>query len=93
MKLRANGLPVRSVERAVTYDYASRPQDYEEILALRLRAHQYEGRFEGMTTADIASSFDSHARHLTGRFGGKIVGYVRVIFVGEDAAKNRYIQL
>ena len=79
--LRASGLAVGSVEQAVTYDYATTPADHEEILALRLRAHQAHGHLEAASVADLRSPFDAHARHLTCRFGGRIVGYVRVIFV------------
>ena len=39
-RLRAGGLAVGSVERVVCYDYATTASDYEEILALRLSAHQ-----------------------------------------------------
>ncbi|MGZ6645678.1 MAG: PilZ domain-containing protein, partial [Solirubrobacteraceae bacterium] len=91
--LRAGGLPVRGVEQVVTYDYATSPPDYEEILALRLHAHQAEGHLDGTTTADLRSPFDAHSRHLTCRFGGRIVGYVRAIFVDGDPARSQYVSL
>ena len=91
--LRAGGLPVRGVERAVTYDYATSSADYEEILALRLHAHQAEGHLDSATIADLRSPFDAHSRHLTCRFGGRIVGYVRVIFVDGDPARSQYVSL
>jgi hypothetical protein len=75
--LRAGGLAVGSVERAVTYDYATSSGDYDAILALRLHAHQAEGHLESASIADMRSPFDAHSRHLTCRFGGRIVGYVR----------------
>src|SRR3954454_4219449 len=71
--LRLGGLPVRGVEQVVTYDYATSEADFEEILALRLHAHQAEGHLDGTTTADLRSPFDAHSRHLTCRFGGRIV--------------------
>src|SRR3954469_5161995 len=75
--LRLGGLPVRGVEQVVTYDYATSEADFEEILALRLHAHQAEGHLDGTTTADLRSPFDAHSRHLTCRFGGRIVAYAR----------------
>jgi GNAT superfamily N-acetyltransferase len=91
--LRAGGLPVGSLERAVTYDYAASIADYEEILALRLRAHQAIGHLDSTSPADLRSPFDAHARHLTCRFGGRIVGYVRALFVDRDPARSQYVML
>ena len=91
--LRAGGLTVRGVERAVTYDYATSSADYEEILALRLHAHQAEGHLDSASIADLRSPFDAHSRHLTCRFGGRIVGYARVIFVDGDPARSQYVSL
>ena len=89
--LRASGLRVGSIERAVTYDHANSSADLEEILALRLRAHQAEGHLMGASITELRSSFDAHARHLTCRFGERIVGYVRVIFVDGDPARSQYV--
>ena len=91
--LRLGGLPVRGVEQVVTYDYATSPADYEEILALRLHAHQAEGHLDGTTAADLRSPFDAHSRHLTCRFGGRIVAYARAIFVDGDPARSQYVSL
>ena len=91
--LRAGGLAVRSIEQAVSYDYAASSADFEDILALRLLAHQAEGHLDDASIADLRSPFDAHARHLTCRFGGRIVGYVRVIFVGGVASRSQYVTL
>ena len=90
-RLRDSGLKVGSVERAVTYDYASRPGDYAAVLKLRLRAHNAEGRLETTSEADMKSPYDAHSRHLSCRFGGRIVGYVRVIYVDGDPARSQYV--
>jgi GNAT superfamily N-acetyltransferase len=89
--LRAGGLPVGNVAAEVSYGYAGSPQELREILALRLRAHQAEGHLNRGTAADLRSPFDSHSRHLTCRLGGRIVGYVRVIFVDGDPARSQYV--
>jgi hypothetical protein len=90
-RLRKGGLKLSNVERALTYDYARRAEDYQDILSLRLRAHQAEGRLLEQTTAHMAASFDEHARHLTCRFGQRLVGYVRVIYVDGDPSKSQYV--
>jgi GNAT superfamily N-acetyltransferase len=89
--LRDGGLAVGSVDRAVTYDCATTTADLEEILALRLLANQAEGHMASQTIDDLRSSFDGHARHITCRFGGRIVGYVRAIFVDGDPARSQYV--
>jgi hypothetical protein len=90
-RLRKGGLSIGTIERAVTYDYANLSTDYEDILALRLRAHQREGRLGEMTREDMKSSFDSHARHLVCRFGDRLVGYVRVLYIEGDTTCSEYI--
>jgi len=91
--LRKGGFRVRSIERAVTFDYAATPKDYEEILELRLRAHQHEGRLTDVSKHDMISPFDKHARHITCRFGGNIVGYMRVIYVNRDPNRSQYVSM
>jgi GNAT superfamily N-acetyltransferase len=90
-ELRAGGLPVGSVAGQVSYEYAAEAGELREILALRLRAHQAEGHLTRGTAADLRSPFDGHSRHLTCRFGGRIVGYVRVIFVDRDPERSQYV--
>jgi GNAT superfamily N-acetyltransferase len=90
-ELRAGGLPVGSVAAEVSYEYAAEAGELREILALRLRAHQAEGHLTRGTAADLRSPFDGHSRHLTCRFGGRIVGYVRVIFVDGDPERSQYV--
>ncbi len=63
-QLRAGGLPLRTAERAVTFGNAAIPHDEQEILDLRFRAHQHEGRLPGMTRAPAGPTRD---RTPTGR--------------------------
>ena len=91
--LRAAGLPVGNAAHAFTYDFATTPADVEEVIALRLLAHQAEGHLDGQTIADMRSPYDAHSRHLTCRFGGRIVGYVRVIFVDGAPARSQYVSM
>jgi GNAT superfamily N-acetyltransferase len=91
--LRAGGLTVGSIEPVVSYDCAASTADYEDILALRLRAHQAEGHMVSQSIDDLRSPFDAHSRHITCRFGGRIIGYVRAIFVDGDPARSQYVSL
>jgi ribosomal protein S18 acetylase RimI-like enzyme len=91
--LRAAGLAVGNATRAFTYDYATTAEDFEQVLALRLLAHQADGHLESQTTADMRSPYDAHSRHLTCRSGGRIVGYVRVIFVDGDPERSQYVSM
>ena len=91
--LRAGGLVVGGIEGVVTYDCATTPADFDEVLALRLHAHRAEGHLDEVSVEDLRSSFDTHSRHLTCRFGGRIVAYVRAIFVDRDPARSQYVSL
>jgi hypothetical protein len=91
--LRAAGLAVGGIEQAFTFDCASSLADFDAVLALRLLAHQAEGHLNGATIEDMRSPYDAHSRHLTCRFGGRIVGYVRAIFVDGDPARSQYVSL
>ncbi|MGH3874550.1 MAG: GNAT family N-acetyltransferase [Pseudonocardiaceae bacterium] len=88
--LRAAGFPVRAVDRAVTFGEGT-PSDLGEILDLRVRAYRHEGLRRDVTAADLASPFDAFSRHLVCRYGGRIVGYARVIVVGGDPARSQYV--
>lgn len=92
-RLRADGLAVGGIEHAFTFDCAASPADMGEILALRLLAHQAEGHLAEATIEDMRSPYDAHSRHLTCRFGARIVGYVRAIFVDGDPARSQYVSL
>jgi hypothetical protein len=92
-RLRGEGLAIGGIEQAFTYDCASSDADTREILALRLLAHQAEGHLGGATVDDMRSPYDAHSRHLTCRLGGRIVGYVRAIFVDGDPARSQYVSL
>jgi hypothetical protein len=93
MGLRSSGLAVVNVEHAVAYDYAGSEQDFEDVLALRLHAHQAIGHLETATIEDMRSPYDGHSRHLICRFGSKIVGYVRVIWVDGDPGRSQYVSM
>jgi hypothetical protein len=91
--LRAGGLAVGGIEEAFTFDCAASDGDMREILALRLLAHQAEGHLNDATVQDMRSPYDAHSRHLTCRFGGRIVGYVRAIFVDGDPVRSQYVSM
>ena len=75
----------------VVFDDARLPEEYLDILSVRLRAHRHHGHFAEFAAADLASPFDAHSRHLVCRSGGQIIGYVRLIHVDGDPAKSQYV--
>lgn len=81
----------REIGRSVTFGDARFPEEYPEILALRLRAHQHDGQLAGFAASDLASSFDTHSRHLVCRLNGRILGCVRLIHVDGDPARSQYV--
>jgi GNAT superfamily N-acetyltransferase len=89
--LRSGGLHVGTIERAVGYGYATRPEDHAAARELRIRAHRAEGHLDDMTPDDLASPFDAHSRHLICRFGRRIVGYVRLNYLEGDPSRSSYV--
>jgi predicted N-acetyltransferase YhbS len=77
----------------IIFGNARFPEEYDEILSLRLKAHQNLGHCTGLTRCDLASPFDHHSRHLVCRAGGRIVGYVRITQVDSDLSKSQYVSL
>jgi GNAT superfamily N-acetyltransferase len=69
------------------------PEEYLEILALRVKGHRHHGRHTNLVAADLASTFDSHSRHLVCRHTGRIIGYVRLTHVDGSAEKSQYVTL
>jgi hypothetical protein len=88
--LRRAGFIVRDISRTVSYAEATE-QELRDILKLRLRAHQHEGRCCGLGSHDLSAPFDVYSSHLVCRFGKKIVSYVRLINVGCDPDRSQYI--
>ena len=76
---------------AVTYDYATARRTTRRSSRCGCRPIRPRATSRAASIADMRSPFDAHARHLTCRFGGRIVGYVRVIFVDGEPAKSQYV--
>jgi predicted N-acetyltransferase YhbS len=77
--------------RRIAVGDASLPSEYFDILAIRLRAHQHDGRFLHSTVAELALPFDAHARHLVCRLDGRIIGCVRLNHVDGDPGRSQYV--
>lgn len=73
-----------------TYDFAVSFEDYREVLELILRSNQRDGRFEGMTIADIASPIDRCSRFITCRIAGRIAGCARITPVDGERWRSPY---
>lgn len=81
LDLRAQGLQIESVAKAVQYSYVRTKQEYDEVLKLRFETYRDAGKLKpGATVIDMADAFDSRARIVIGKFKGKVVASARLIF-------------
>ncbi len=94
--LRSSGLLVESAMRAVTYDYASTPEEYRQVLELRKLAYSQAGKLAtDLAIEDAGDEFDRRARIIVGRYGGEVVASMRLMFheAGDLMEHEQYIQL
>ncbi len=85
--LRAAGFPVH----AGTAPSPSARQPHWIWTRSWTSGYGHQGQRRDVTAAGLASPFDTFARHLVCRYGGRIVGYARVIVVGDDPARSQYV--
>ena len=90
-QLRQGGLFVGTIERAVSYGYATRPEEHVAARELRIRAHRASGHLDDVTADQLSSPCDAHSRHMICRFGSRIVGYIRMNYIAGDPARSTYV--
>ncbi|MBX9703015.1 MAG: GNAT family N-acetyltransferase [Silvanigrellaceae bacterium] len=84
-ELRDNGFYVEKLSSAITFGYADTPEEFEEILNLRLIAHQSWGRFKDKKSPkEMLEIYDEYARHVVCKINDKIVACARIIFVKDN---------
>lgn len=91
MQLRAAGLAIGSAVPAVRYEEVRGEDGIDEALALRLAAHQHEGRMTDLTVDDLRSPFDAHSWHVLGRHHGRLVLGSRLIMIEGDPTRSQYV--
>lgn len=79
-----------TTSESLRVEYAG-PADLAEIHDLRLRAHRHDGRFTGITAADLAGPYDRDAWHLVIRHDRRIVAYMRLIDLRGDPRRSQYM--
>lgn len=89
--LREAGMPIGSIEKALSFSYATNERDMREVLELRLIAYQSKGkRMHVRTPEDMRDRFDSVSRQITCRIGGVLVASARVTFNDGDLNRSEY---
>ncbi len=95
-QLKEAGFGLGAASKAVEYGYVRTEQDYQDVLALRLTAYKQVNKInQDATPADVADIYDSRARILVGRYRGKIVCSLRLIFpsAGDSLEHEEFIEL
>jgi predicted GNAT family N-acyltransferase len=88
--LRQSGFAPVSVARATDFYFLKSESDYEEVLKLRLLAHQAGGTLGGCASAyDMSDRFDSSSRIIVAKHKGQIIASARVHFCAlEDTLEH-----
>lgn len=79
--LKDQGFLVADLEKAFIFKSAQTPEEIENILKLRLKAAQSEGRWLDTTDIDLMrDKWDRHARQIYCEVNGRIVAASRIVF-------------
>ena len=83
--LRENGFLIPNVNSAVIFSYVSSQEEWEQVLKLRLRAAQKEGRWVGeIDHWKLTDKYDKYSRHIICKVENKIVASSRLVFNNKD---------
>lgn len=79
--LRNAGFFPPAISRGTDYYFLKTEADYEQVLALRLLAHQDGNTVaEDLSPADMGDIFDTKSRIIIGKYNGEIIASARVHF-------------
>lgn len=80
-ELKENGFLVPSMSNATVFSYVSTEHEWHQVLKLRLRAAQKEGRWLGETNyLKLSDEYDKYSRHIICKVENKIVASIRLVF-------------
>lgn len=83
--LKENGFLIPNVNSSVVFSYVSSQEEWEQVLKLRLRAAQKEGRWLGETDHwKLTDKYDRYSRHIICKVENKIVASARLVFNNKD---------
>ncbi|MCZ6642417.1 MAG: hypothetical protein O7F71_12635, partial [Gammaproteobacteria bacterium] len=91
--LRGAGFFPSSMSKGTDFYFLKSEADYEEVLKLRLKAHQAGGTVEEEAKpADMGDMFDTNSRIIIGKHQGEVIASARVHFnvLEEDMEHEHY---
>lgn len=92
--LRKAGFFPQSVAKGTDFYFLKTEADYEEVLALRLMAHQAGGTVdEYATSRDMSDLYDSNSRIIIAKYRGRIVASARIHYspIEEEMEHEQYV--
>lgn len=80
--LKEEGLFVKKIGDKVEWDFVQSREDYEAVVQLRAEAYGKVGKLSttGAPLDSMKDRFDSRAKIITGKFHGKVVASMRLMF-------------
>ena len=93
--LRQAGFFPQSVSKGTDFYFLKTEQDYEEVLRLRLLAHQAGGTVDaGVGPESMSDRFDSNSRIIVAKYRGQIVASARIHYsvLEEEMEHEQYIE-
>jgi predicted GNAT family N-acyltransferase len=94
-ELRASGFVPRSVSRGSDFYFLKSEADYEEVLKLRLLAHQAANTVgSDATFSEMSDKFDSNSRIIIAKYKGRLVASARVHYsaLDEKMEHEQYVE-
>lgn len=83
-KLKSMGYYVGAVSKVVDYDFVKTEEDYREMLKVRYASYKLAGKVrDGTCEDDMADIHDDRSQIVIGRYRGKIICCLRMIFPGQ----------
>jgi predicted GNAT family N-acyltransferase len=94
-ELREAGFFPSSMAKGTDFYFLKSELDYEEVLNLRLKAHQAGGTIDETARApDMGDIFDTNSRIVVGRHNGEVIASARIHFnvLEEDMEHERHFK-
>lgn len=77
--IRSAGFKPKYIRDQLEFSYSSSPEEYQQILKLRLEAYRRAGKVSPDTTAEqMADEFDKNSKIIVAKFRGEVVGSMRI---------------
>lgn len=90
--LKDAGFRMFGLSEVLRFSYVEGPEDFDDILDLRLRAWKEKGQFRDVDDPSLMrDGFDEHSRHLLFRCGGAVVAAGRIVFNDGDRSRVEHL--